>query len=134
MVNTSNLSISALAQLCGLATHTLRFYEEAGVLRPARRAPNGHRRYRDDDVQWVEFVLKLKATGMPLADIRTYAELRAQGAATLQDRLAMLERHQTRLAQKLNELASNAQVLETKMDVYRHQISTAHSTKPRKST
>jgi DNA-binding transcriptional MerR regulator len=67
------MSIGELARRSGLTTHTLRFYESAGVLRPAGRAANGHRRYRGEDVRWLEFVLRLKVTGMPLAEIRQYA-------------------------------------------------------------
>lgn len=121
-MNTSYLSIGDLARHCGLSTHTLRYYESEGVLRPALRAPNGHRRYREDDVQWIAFVLRLKQTGMPLQEIRHYADLRALGDTTRGQRLSLLERHRERLTRQLEALSTSAEALDAKMDLYRQQI------------
>lgn len=126
---TSNvLSIGELSRLSGLSTHTIRFYEAAGVLKPAGRASNGHRRYRSDDVLWLEFVLRLKLTGMPLAEIKQYALLRAQGESTLQPRLAMLKLHRERLVAKMAELSECANVLDGKLRTYRKMIAKARAT------
>lgn len=119
------ITIGELSRRSGLSAHTIRFYEAAQVLRPAARAPNGHRRYREDDVLWLEFVLRLKLTGMPLSQIRQYAELRAAGDPTLQSRLALLELHRKRLVAKMNELSDCAAALDTKIRTYRRQVATA---------
>lgn len=119
------LSIGELSHLTGLSTHAIRFYEAAGVLNPARRASNGHRRYHSDDILWLEFVLKLKLTGMPLAEIKTYALLRAQGELTLPPRLAMLKLHRERLVNKMTELLECTDVLDEKIRVYRKMIAKA---------
>ncbi len=125
------ISIGELSRLSGLSAHALRFYESAGVLRPIERAANGHRRYHSDDVLWLEFVLRLKLTGMPLAEIRQYAQLRAQGEMTLSPRLAMLKLHRERLVAKMAELAECAYALDEKIRTYRNLIakSKAHTKK-----
>jgi len=123
---TSNvLTIGQLAQLSGLTTHTIRYYESAGVLKPSIRAANGHRRYQQSDVLWIEFVLKLKLAGMPLEQIRQYADLRAQGEATLQQRMSMLKLHRDRLAARMAELSACSQVLDDKISSYRVLIAKA---------
>ena len=116
------ISIGELSRLSGLSSHTLRFYEAEGILMPAGRAANGHRRYLREDVLWLEFVLRLKLTGMPLAEIRQYAALRLQGEKTLQPRLTMLKLHQKRLVTKINELSTCARVLDNKIRAYRKMI------------
>lgn len=122
-VVTSNvLSIGELSRLSGLSTHAIRFYESAGILKPAGRAANGHRRYRRDDVLWLEFVLRLKLTGMPLVEIKQYAYLRAQGETTLHPRLAMLKLHRECLVTKMDELSKCASVLDEKICVYQKMI------------
>lgn len=126
------ISIGELARLSGLSTHALRFYESAGVLRPVGRAANGHRRYRGEDVRWLEFVLRLKVTGMPLAEIRQYAQLRAGGEATLSPRLAMLELHRRRLVDKMAELEASAGALDEKIRTYRKMIAAAKAPRKRK--
>jgi DNA-binding transcriptional MerR regulator len=119
------LSIGELSHLTGLTAHTLRFYESAGILLPIARGPNGHRRYRGEDVQWLAFVLRLKRTGMPLAEIRKYAQLRIEGDASLSTRLAMLELHRERLAAQMAELSDNAAALDGKIRTYRGLIAKA---------
>lgn len=122
LMNNDSLSISELAHASGLSTHTLRFYEKTGLLAPIARAANGHRRYAAHDVAWLAFVLRLKQTGMALTDIRTYAQLRARGDATLGERLNMLATHRQQLARQLDELHACAQALDDKMTVYRQMI------------
>lgn len=122
IVTSNAISIGQLAQLSGLSTYTLRFYEAEGILKPIGRAGNGHRRFRSEDVLWLEFVLRLKMTGMPLAEIRQYATLRAQGEKTLEQRLAMLRLHRERLAAKLNELSTCANALDDKIRIYENTI------------
>lgn len=116
------ISIGDLSRLSGISAHTLRFYEKQGILRPVGRADNGHRRYRQQDLLWLEFVVRLKRTGMPLAQIRAYADLRAAGEGTLGARLAMLERHREGLAATIAELNACAGALADKIDVYRETI------------
>jgi DNA-binding transcriptional MerR regulator len=100
----------------------LRFYEAKGILRPVGRSSSGHRQYRGADILWLEFVLRLKLTGMPLADIRRYADLRSRGATTLQARLTMLKLHRERLVTRIDELSTCARVLDDKMLTYRKMI------------
>lgn len=129
---TSNfISIGELSGLTGLSAHTLRFYEKAGILLPVGRAANGHRRYRSDDVLWLEFVLRLKHTGMSLADIRLYAQLRVRGEETLPARLAMLQLHQERLVARMAELEHCSSALDDKIRAYRKMIAAARKTKRR---
>ncbi|CAH7442764.1 hypothetical protein VCHA38O209_340004 [Vibrio chagasii] len=42
--------------------------------------------YTAKDVKWLEFVIRLKETAMPLAEILEYARLREQGSSTVLER------------------------------------------------
>ena len=116
------LSIGELARLTGLSPHTLRFYETAGLLRPVVRSASGHRRYRAQDQLWLAFVLRLKKTGMPLAEIRRYADLREQGEGSLSPRLAMLKLHHERLVSQIHELQECSAALEEKISLYERML------------
>lgn len=124
-MTTKALSIGELARLSGVSTHTLRYYEAEGILKPVSRGANGHRRYRQDDVSWLEFVLRLKLTGMPLADIKAYAALRERGDETLQARLSMLKLHRERLVTWIEELTTCADALDDKIRIYCEMIAQA---------
>jgi DNA-binding transcriptional MerR regulator len=72
-------------------------------------------------------VLRLKLTGMSLAEIKQYALLRAQGERTLQLRLAMLKLHRERLVAKMAELSDCANALDDKIHSYRKMIAKARA-------
>ncbi|MFT3714771.1 MAG: MerR family transcriptional regulator [Gordonia sp. (in: high G+C Gram-positive bacteria)] len=76
------LSIADVAAATGATAHTLRYYERAGLIQPIGRTSANRRRYSPSDVAWVEFLLRLRATGMPIARMQQYAALRAQGPGT----------------------------------------------------
>jgi DNA-binding transcriptional MerR regulator len=71
--SSTTISIGELSRQSGVSSHTLRFYEKAGVLAQTTRSGNGHWCYRTNDLAWLAFVLRLKAMGMHLAEIKQYA-------------------------------------------------------------
>src|SRR5579859_1740888 len=88
------LGISDVAGTTGVSTHTLRYYERAGLmLEPIGRASSNHRRYSDAAIQWVVFLTRLRRTGMPIRRMREYANLVRAGDGNEADRLALLEAH-----------------------------------------
>jgi DNA-binding transcriptional MerR regulator len=92
MVVAEARSISEAAQATGLSTHTLRYYERAGLmLDPITRAASTHRRFSDAEIDWVVFLTKLRSTGMPIRMVRRYAELVRVGTGNEAERLQLLE-------------------------------------------
>jgi DNA-binding transcriptional MerR regulator len=124
------LSIGEFAQRSGVSAATVRFYESVGVLQPAHRAANGHRCFQDSDLLWMAFVLKLKLADMPLAQIKAYADLRAQGHTTLRQRQAMLRLHAQRLAARRAELAQCARMIDDKLHTYEAWIAAEQPSPP----
>lgn len=113
--------IQAFAALSGLSADTLRYYEKLGLLQPARNA-GGQRIYSDADAAWVAFLLRLKATDMPLAQIREYSRLRRAGDSSLRERHAMLLAHSKRLTEKQRALAKHQAHLESKLRIYQDML------------
>lgn len=113
------MTIQEFADRVGLSAHTLRYYEKIGLFRQVPRDASGCRCFGERDLEWAAFVCRLKDTGMPLRDIRTYADLRAQGDATLAARQALLERHAAALEARLRREADHLAALQTKIAHYR---------------
>ena len=63
------LRVSELAARTGVAPSTVRFYERAGLLSPARRAANGYRVFDESALDELAFVSRAKGIGMSLEDI-----------------------------------------------------------------
>lgn len=119
MATDTELTIQQVAESIGLSEHTLRYYERIGLLDPVGRATSGHRRYAAEDIAWLEFLLRLRATGMPIRQMRRYADLRRQGPTTVGERRALLEAHQRQVRQQLAELRANLRIVEAKIAQYK---------------
>lgn len=115
----SHLTIAEVARRTGLTVHTLRYYEQAGLIAPVARAPGGQRRYAASDLEWIGFLLRLRETRMPIGQMQAFARLRGEGGATVEARRALLEQHLVQVQASLSAMQQAAQVLQTKIELYR---------------
>jgi MerR family transcriptional regulator/heat shock protein HspR len=72
--------ISVVTELTGIGAHTLRGYERAGLLRPAR-TDGGMRRYSANDLAVVARAAELTGDGVNLAGVRRILALEAELAS-----------------------------------------------------
>ena len=114
-------SIGEFSRLTNLGIHTLRYYEHENLITPKRNSSN-RRCYSDKDLAWVEFIKRLKDTGMPIKEIQRYAELRAEGDLTLNERMEMLTVHRESLNEQIKVLQEHMAKLDDKIDFYRQEI------------
>ncbi|MEH1169107.1 MerR family transcriptional regulator [Micromonospora sp. CPCC 205539] len=113
------LTVGEAAERVGLTTYTLRWYEQEGLVAPVGRDSAGRRRYTSDDVDWLFLLTRLRRTGMPVRDMRRYAELARLGDRTLGARRALFEAHRARVLARIGELEEDLNVLNYKIDAYR---------------
>ncbi|MBI5667510.1 MAG: MerR family transcriptional regulator [Chloroflexi bacterium] len=119
---TELLTIQEVAEATGLSVHTLRYYERIGLIHSIGRAQNTHRRYSMEDVGWIEFLMKLRATGMPIQQMLVYAELQRQGDETLPERLEMLRELRRNVEARIDELQQHLKVIRYKIELYGEQV------------
>lgn len=112
------MKIGELAKRAGLSVHTIRYYERIGLLPYADRDHSGQRDYDGTILVWIEFLGRLKTTGMSIQDMLRYAALRERGAGTEVERRDLLERHRDRVRVHLAELQACLLVLDTKIAGY----------------
>lgn len=130
----TELTIQQVAALTGLSMHTLRYYERIGLLDPVNRASNGHRRYSAGDIAWIEFLIRLRATGMSICRMQQFADLRRQGSATFGERRALLEAHYLDVQNRLQELHHHLAAIEEKMKHYQELEQTHDTARERQKT
>lgn len=75
------MRIGDLAEMTGVSTQTIRFYEREGLLPAPTREGNGYQAYEDRAVARVGFIRAAKAAGLKLTDIAGVLELREVGRA-----------------------------------------------------
>jgi len=118
----AEMTIAEVARETDLSIHTLRYYERAGLLIPVERNGLGHRRYSAKDIEWIGVCTKLRATGMPISQIRRYAELVREGPGNEAERLALLEAHGEVVRGRLIEIRRNLELINHKIGVYRERL------------
>ncbi len=87
------MRIGDLAKRAGTTMRTIRYYEERGLIEPARRSKGGFRLYEEEELRKLHLIRSLKILDMPLAQVKAFFDERHRGrpaaeiAPTLQDRL-----------------------------------------------
>ena len=124
------LTIQEVSEATGLSAHTLRYYERIGLIHPIEREENTRRLYTEEDLGWIDFLLKLRATGMSIKDMQKYAELQRQGDVTLPDRVEMLKSLQSKVETRMSELNEHLKLVCYKIEIYQQIITENKLEKP----
>jgi DNA-binding transcriptional MerR regulator len=111
-------AIAEAAHRSGLSIDTLRYYERIQLIEPPARDSGGRRAYSDEDLAWLEFLTKLRTTGMPIRMMREYAKLRHQGVTSAGRRKQILVEQRTEVLGRIAELNSCLEVLNYKISNY----------------
>jgi len=125
---TGTLSPGQTAQRSGFSLDTLRYYERIGLLDHVERTASGHRRFGEDDLEWLEVLRCLRDTGMPIAQMCRYAELARGGEATFAERLGLLTEHDALVQERIAVLRAQREHLQEKIDWYRRHMEPAAHT------
>jgi DNA-binding transcriptional MerR regulator len=115
----STLTIQQVAQQTGLSVHTLRYYERNGLLEPVDRASSGHRRYSEEDVARIEFLTRLRLTGMSIRRMQEFARLFREQPEAIAARRAILEEHEREVQAHIQELQRNLEAIQWKIGHYK---------------
>ncbi len=113
------LTIGDVARLTGLSIHTLRYYDERGLLPQVERAENGHRVFDADDLDWIEILKCLRATEMPLTEMQRFTQLVQDGPVTASQRRALLEAHRREVEARMQEIETALVRIDEKITHYR---------------
>jgi DNA-binding transcriptional MerR regulator len=68
-MNDSLLPIAEIRRRTGVASSALRFYEDAGLIKAAKRAESGYRLYDSSVIGRIGFILRAKSLGLTLREI-----------------------------------------------------------------
>ncbi len=110
-------SVAEAAARLGASPHTLRYYERAGLVTVPRDSA-GRRRYDAPAMRRLVFLVRMRASGMPVADLRRYISLVEAGPGTVAERAALLRAHREDLARRIEELRLALAVTDYKIATY----------------
>ncbi|MEM7118764.1 MAG: MerR family transcriptional regulator [Chloroflexota bacterium] len=111
-------SISEISRETGLSIDTLRYYERIELLVNIDRNSSGHRAYNADDLGWLNLLVCLRETGMPIADMLCFAKLIREGEHNLSERLELLQTHRQNVLDKITLMQQKLAGVEAKIEHY----------------
>lgn len=104
----------------GLSEHTLRYYERIGLLDQVQRdQSSGHRRYTAEDLQIIEVMACLRATGMSIDHMRKFIELGRAGESGARELVELFESHRQQLELELAKKQVHLHYLGLKVEFWK---------------
>lgn len=97
------MNIGDVAELSGLPARTIRYYEDIGLVRPARGA-NGYRDFATRDVHKLAFLARARSLGFTIEDCRTLLALYEDHHRASADVKHLAQDHLERIDRKIGEL------------------------------
>jgi len=113
-----SLHIGEVATRTGRSVHAIRWYEAQGLVPGVERDGGGRRVYTEHHVGWLEFMDRLRGTGMSVAQMRAYTALVKKGAAALGERRALLRAHQARVLENIARWTEALTLIDAKLEFY----------------
>jgi Predicted transcriptional regulators len=111
-------TIKDAAKESRLTTHTIRYYEQEGLLPSIDRDKNGNRIFKDSDIEWLLFVRCLRETGMSIEEMKYFVKLSMEGEHTLEDRKRILQQHRRSIEDKIEQMKHYLKKIDEKMTCY----------------
>ena len=105
------MNISDVARASGLPAKTIRYYEDIGLVRPARRG-NGYRDFSQRDARKLAFLARARSLGFSIKECRVLLSLDEDRTRASADVKAMARAHLGRIADKIADLEAMRDTLE----------------------
>ena len=111
-------SAKEAAEMTGLTTATLRYYEKEQLLPAIERTEQRYRKYSDTDIEWIKMVQCLRMANVPIRSIREYILLLTQGGKTISQRRLMVQKYIDDLHSQMANLQKALALTEKKLEFY----------------
>jgi len=114
-------TIKQAAEQSGISEDTIRYYEKIALLPRAERKENGHRIYRQEDIQTLQLISCLKKTGMPLEEMRPFLTVTADAdPAEYPELVERLKKHRENIVSQIASLQQVVDFIDMKLEAGRY--------------
>ncbi|GEL67920.1 MerR family transcriptional regulator [Marinilactibacillus psychrotolerans] len=115
-------SIKEVADMFGITTDTIRYYEQVGVIPTITRGENGYRQFTTQDINWVFLAKSLRSAGVSIESLIQFTLLsQVEGDERLAQK-DILKEQLVEVDSKLEEMMSVRNLLQYKIDTYDEHI------------
>lgn len=109
-----NFQIGEISHFFDIPASTLRYWEDMGVLTPAKDQKNNYREYTVEDLMSISDVIFYKNLGLPLKNIRQMESTTPEQHYHLfEEKMSELQQQQIALQQRMEKLRCHMQAIQT---------------------
>lgn len=109
-------TISQLAQVAGIPTTTVRYYERIGLVEPEDRSVGNYRLYSEESLRKLRFIRAAQAIGFTLDDVTALLSTPSPTAAFCRDVQSLIENRLAEVDQRLKDLRHVQRVLKASLE------------------
>ena len=113
---TPKYTVKEVAQIMKISTHTIRYYDNEGLIPFVSRTQSNARMFSDYDLSWIRTVHCLRATNLSINDIKKYIDLCLKGNKTIPQRAKIIFDQEKKLKENLKELQEQMKVLQMNLE------------------
>lgn len=106
------MNIGDASSRSGVSAKMIRYYEQIGLIPPARRTASGYRDYAEADIHMLRFIARARDLGFPVAEITDLLDLWRDTGRGSKDVKALAQARVCELRQKIAHLQEMATTLE----------------------
>jgi DNA-binding transcriptional MerR regulator len=110
-----NYTIGQVAKMNNLSISQLRYYDNQGMLPFLKRTEKGDRVFDEGALKFLEIILCLKNTGMPIKEIKQFIDWSMEGTDYTPQRLEMIRQHETNVLQQIRDTEENLRKIQQKI-------------------
>lgn len=107
-----------VAEKTNLEPHTIRYYEQEGLLPFIERDEHGYRIFKESDLGWFDFINCLKITGMTINDLKKIITLTVNEDTNFDSRRKILLDHKKKLEQQQEALNKALNKVDVKLQYF----------------
>lgn len=111
-------SIGEVAEATGIAISTLRYYDREGMFPNMERSGGGIRMFSDTEISIIKMIECLKASSMPIKEIKQFLDWCKEGDSSLQKRRDMFYERLDAVNRQMDELQKTKDTIKYKCWYY----------------
>ncbi|KPL60323.1 MerR family transcriptional regulator [Rossellomorea vietnamensis] len=115
-------SIGQVAKMNNMTISQLHYYDRQGLLPFINRTENGDRTFDEGSLKFLEMILCLKNTGMPIKKIKEFVQWTMDGEQTLPERMEMMLEQEQKVQQQIRDMQANLEKIQMKIKRYENEM------------
>ena len=128
-MNDMYYTIGQVAKMQHLTISQIRYYDKQGLFPFLQRNEKGDRVFDEEALKYLEMILCLKNTSMPIQKIKQFIDWSMEGESTILQRLALMEQQETNVLQLMQDTEKNLKKIQQKIAKYENEITSANAIK-----